>query len=118
MDYLSREAAPFGDALWEQIDTTIVETLKKYLVGRRFLPLYGPLGPGAQSVAVDSSDKDESFEDGVVQTTGRKFVELYSCTKIFRYSGETWKPAREPACQWIFPQRPARHRPAQRLRIS
>lgn len=83
MDYLSREAAPFGDALWEQIDTTIVETLKKYLVGRRFLPLYGPLGPGAQSVAVDSSDKDESFEDGVVQTTGRKFVELVQLYEDF-----------------------------------
>ena len=51
MDYLSREAAPFGDALWEQIDTTIVETL--------------------------------SFEDGVVQTTGRKFVELVQLYEDF-----------------------------------
>lgn len=76
MDYLARTTAPFGDDLWEQIDNTVVEAAKKCIVGRRFLPLYGPLGAGIQGVNVDAQTKEEEFEDDFVRTTGRKFVEL------------------------------------------
>lgn len=76
MDYLARTTAPFGDDLWEQIDSTVIDTAKKTMVARRFLPLYGPLGAGAQGVNIDLQSKEEAFEDGFVRTQGRKYVEL------------------------------------------
>ncbi|MEF9918604.1 MAG: family 1 encapsulin nanocompartment shell protein [Eubacterium sp.] len=76
MDYLARTTAPFGDEIWEQIDHTVIETAKKYLVGRRFLEIYGPLGAGTQAVSVDSTEKDETIEDGFATITGRKLIEL------------------------------------------
>lgn len=76
MDYLARESAPFSAALWEKIDRAVVDNAKKHMVCRRFLSLYGPLGPGASTVAVDGPAKTEALEDGVGRVTGRRLVEL------------------------------------------
>lgn len=76
MDYLGRESAPCDAALWEKIDTTVVETMRKNLVGRRFLTIFGPLGASAQSIQIDQCTRDESTEDGIVKTSGRKFQEI------------------------------------------
>lgn len=65
MDYLSRESAPFGAELWAKIDEAVIGTAKKHLVCRRFLDLYGPLGPGASTVAVDGAAKSEELEEGL-----------------------------------------------------
>ena len=46
MDYLARESAPFSSEIWERIDNAVIENLKRHLVCRRFLSLYGPLGAG------------------------------------------------------------------------
>lgn len=76
MKYLSRDAAPFGDEFWTSIDRVVNEAASKKLIGRKFLPIYGPLGPGAIGIHTDKSNREEVFEDGVVCTTGRKFSEI------------------------------------------
>ena len=76
MDYLSREGAPLPADLWNKIDATIVSTAKSALVGRRFLPLYGPLGVGVQSINIDQYGNVSETEGSPSITTGRQYVEL------------------------------------------
>ncbi|MCF6095455.1 bacteriocin family protein [Thermovorax subterraneus] len=49
-DYLNRSQSPLTEEQWEIMENAVVETAKKYLVGRRFLSLYGPLGAGVQYI--------------------------------------------------------------------
>ncbi|MBI6546596.1 MAG: encapsulin, partial [Cyanobacteria bacterium NC_groundwater_1444_Ag_S-0.65um_54_12] len=51
--FLNREESPLNTQDWEQIDNTIVESAKRVLTGRRFLPIFGPLGVGIQDVDYD-----------------------------------------------------------------
>lgn len=76
MDYLGREGAPFSEGLWQSIDEAVVSSASKLLIGRRFLPVFGPVGPGATNINIDSNAKTEKFEDGVVMTAGRQIVEI------------------------------------------
>ena len=76
MDYLARESAPFSPETWEKIDSAVIDNAKKHMVCRRFLNIYGPLGPGASTVPVDGPNKAESPENGLGRITGRKLVEL------------------------------------------
>lgn len=76
MDYLARETAPFSSGIWAQIDDTVIGTIKKHLVCRRFLNLFGPLGAGTHTVSVDSPTKNEQLENGFGTITGRKILEL------------------------------------------
>lgn len=75
MDYLGRSASPFDEAFWNKIDGAIVDAARKHLVGRRFLDIFGPLGAGASSVAYDKKVEEE-FEEGIVKTSGRAYVEI------------------------------------------
>lgn len=75
MGYLSRDAAPFSEELWRAIDDVVVGAARATLTGRRFLHLYGPLGPGARSIEIDEAGAvEETTEDGLITTSGRKFV--------------------------------------------
>lgn len=77
MDFLSKGSAPFSEELWSKIDSAVVETAKRALVGRRFLSLYGPLGSGVLSVPVDDLNAREYEDDGVmVRSAGRTFKEI------------------------------------------
>jgi uncharacterized linocin/CFP29 family protein len=77
MSYLSRAESPIPAELWDQIDNAVVSTAKKTLVGRRFLHIFGPLGIGAESIHIDDVDSvTEVYEDGLMVTKGRKFVEI------------------------------------------
>lgn len=71
LDFLSRNDAPFSAELWAEMDTAAVEAARRALVGRRFMPLYGPLGPGADAVHVDAPAKQEVLEDGLGVMQGR-----------------------------------------------
>src|SRR5918995_477046 len=44
---------------WEELDQTVFESVKKQLVGRRFIDIYGPLGEGVQSVTNDIYENPE-----------------------------------------------------------
>ncbi len=77
MDYLSRESSPVEAGVWEQIDAAVVRAARNVLTGRRLLHLFGPLGPGVDSINVDDTfTKDEVIEDGFITTKGRKLVEI------------------------------------------
>lgn len=58
--YLQREAPPFGNQIWEQIDTAVVEAARSQLGGRRLLVVEGPFGLGLKSV----SRRDEQVKAG------------------------------------------------------
>ena len=53
-DYLMRDEAPLTAEEWARLDELVVQVARKMLVGRRFLPLCGPLGAGVQTVALDT----------------------------------------------------------------
>lgn len=76
MDYLSRQSAPFDDDLWQRIDTAVVEAARETLVGRRFLPFFGPVGPGLNAAEVSSPQKQEVFKDGFSIMEGRQLLRV------------------------------------------
>lgn len=76
MDYLSRQAAPFSEELWAEIDKAVVGSVKETLVGRRFMPFFGPAGPGLNAVEISSPEKEESFKDGFSIMEGRRLVRV------------------------------------------
>ena len=49
-DLMMRSVAPIDEALWAKIDEMVLTVVKKTLVGRRFLPMVGPLGWGVEQV--------------------------------------------------------------------
>lgn len=49
-DYLQRDQAPLTGGQWAEIDRIVVQTAQSALVGRRFLTLAGPFGPGVEVV--------------------------------------------------------------------
>jgi len=49
-DYLLRDQAPLSDAEWAQVDSVAQETARRALVGRRIVPVLGPLGAGVEVV--------------------------------------------------------------------
>lgn len=76
-DYLARDGAPLTPELWNAIDAAVVDAAKETLTGRRFIPLHGPLGPGADAVAIDTpGKKQEAFEDGFAVMQGRQLQQL------------------------------------------
>lgn len=77
MSYLARESAPISAELWQKIDAAVVDTARKTLTGRRFLHIFGPLGVGIESIAVDQAGKVEEVEnEGFISTNGRKYAEI------------------------------------------
>lgn len=94
MDYLARNDAPVSGSLWEKIDKTVVDVAGKVLYGRRVIPLFGPLGIGVTSIAVDTTDKlAEVDKDGVIMTAGRKFEEIPTLYEDFTLSARDMEGA-------------------------
>jgi uncharacterized linocin/CFP29 family protein len=52
-EYLQRDQAPFGPAEWAAIDEAVVRTAQSVLIGRRFITLVGPFGPGVEALPND-----------------------------------------------------------------
>jgi uncharacterized linocin/CFP29 family protein len=86
-----RKDAPFGEEVWSAIDAAVVAAAKQVLVGRRFLPFTGPLGPGTQAIPIDKlSDIDQGAvsifgeEDAAVaHVSARHWVQLPLLYKDF-----------------------------------
>lgn len=76
MDYLGRNAAPFTEELWQQIDEAVVGTARESLVARRFLPFFGPVGPGLNAAEVSCPCKEEVFKDGFSIMEGRRLMRV------------------------------------------
>lgn len=76
MDYLAKDDAPFDEELWGRINTTVIDAAKSTMTARRFLPLYGPLGPGVTAAAIDSPDRQEVMQDGFAAFEGRSYTQV------------------------------------------
>lgn len=87
MDYLARESADLSVELWNRIDDTVIGTARKQLTCRRFLKVFGPLGAGATTVAVDGVGKEEVLEDGIGRIAGRTQLELPLFYEDFKLLG-------------------------------
>lgn len=94
MDYLARESAPFSQEFWSHIDNAAVSALKKHLICRRFLSLFGPLGAGTSMVAVDGMEKEEILDSGIGRISGRRQIELPLFYEDFLL---TWRDIEEAA---------------------
>lgn len=65
--WLQRDTVPLSREQWQEIDRIVIETGRNSLTGRRFIPIYGPLGPGFQTVALQEF---EGTYPGQVDFTG------------------------------------------------
>jgi uncharacterized linocin/CFP29 family protein len=91
-DYLLREQAPLTSEQWERIDAAVEDTGRRALVGRRIVPVSGPLGGGVQVVpeyvfrGTDRGGVDLLGESdtGVVRASERRFLPLPLLYKDFR----------------------------------
>lgn len=55
MDVLNHTDSPLHEQEWETVLSRVTAVVRRNLVARRFLTLFGPLGAGLQMVAVDRS---------------------------------------------------------------
>lgn len=53
-DFLQRDQAPLTGDQWTALDQAVVQTAQAMLVGRRFLELVGPFGPGVEALPHDT----------------------------------------------------------------
>ncbi|MDI6601208.1 MAG: family 1 encapsulin nanocompartment shell protein [Thermoanaerobacteraceae bacterium] len=81
-DYLSREASPFSTEQWAAIDQAAVNAAKSVLVGRKFIPLFGPVGPGTFVVP---KDKLVEGEGDIIGSSGKTFIPLNTIYRDFVY---------------------------------
>ncbi len=114
MEYLARDAAPFSNALWQSIDSAVVASARETLVGRRFLPFYGPLGAGVEYVRVDSLSKAEQHEDGLAIFTGRG---LYQLPLMYEDFWLYWRDLQHSAAKGMAEDLSAARAAAQRLAL-
>lgn len=92
MDFLMRDDAPLNEQEWQALDAMVVSTARAGLVGRRFIHIYGPLGPGAQAVFVDrlsnvvagAMDTYGEADAKQIEPAGRQVIALPLLYKDFR----------------------------------
>ena len=68
--FLHRKDAPFGDAVWQQIDQTVIEAAKSQLCGRRVIKIQGPYGLGFKALATSDCPVEEKLPEGVQMAAG------------------------------------------------
>jgi uncharacterized linocin/CFP29 family protein len=56
MPDFSDDDNPLTDAECQEVNSVVVDTGRKRLVGRRLIDIYGPLGPGIQTIVHDYFD--------------------------------------------------------------
>jgi uncharacterized linocin/CFP29 family protein len=78
-NFLGREDAPISSEVWKVLDSTMAETAKSVLTGRRLLHLEGPYGLGLKAVPLPDSRADS----GII-TSG--FVPVSLIDRTFRLS--------------------------------
>jgi uncharacterized linocin/CFP29 family protein len=89
--FLDRDSVALSEAQWDRLQEVVVDTARRALVGRRFIPIYGPLGAGIQSVPKHEltgthegvADFTGEAECGTVRTSGARFLPLPIIHKDF-----------------------------------
>jgi len=78
--YLSRDDAPFGEAVWEALDGALIGAARSVLTGRRILDVEGPYGLGLKAVTAG----DREIEEGLAEpeaVTLRHIYRLFTIAK-------------------------------------
>lgn len=65
-DYLGRADAPISDGTWKQLDSTMIETAKSLLSGRRLIGIEGPFGFGLKVVPLSDVQVAEGITSSPV----------------------------------------------------
>ncbi|MCL4495542.1 MAG: bacteriocin family protein [Firmicutes bacterium] len=81
MDYLLREESPLTEREWAEVDEVVSRVIAAQIVGRRFLSLFGPMGPGVQVVPIDRSP---NFEIGGVDMIGQSNDAVTLSNRIYQ----------------------------------
>jgi uncharacterized linocin/CFP29 family protein len=89
--FLDHASSPLSQAQWEDVERAVFDTARNALVGRRFMPVFGPLGPGIQTVTLDQFDGAHmgeldltgEAECGTIRTAGVKHLTLPIIHKDF-----------------------------------
>lgn len=81
-DFLDRSSAPLSDEDWRQIDNIVVEVARRQLVGRRIIPVFGPLGAGAQDVDYDVF---AGTDEAVVSTLGESTDPVHARRRVHEH---------------------------------
>lgn len=92
MEFLDRKSAPFNEEEWRRLDEAVVSTARSLLVGRRFIDVLGPLGPGVYTMpytvfggrspaGIDMAGDDDRF---MVQAERRATINLPLLYKDFK----------------------------------
>jgi len=91
-DYLAREDAPLSAEDWGEIDKAVVESARKRLIGRRFINISGPLGPGAQVV---QNPKLSDISEDRIEVKERMNLTIPLIYKDFKLSWRDIESARQ-----------------------
>ena len=102
-DFLGHQDNPLREDEWNRLSETVTQVGRRSLVGRRFIDLYGPLGPGVQTVPYDeytgiskgAVDIVGEQETAPVFTDARKFKTIPIVYKDFLLHWRDIQAARE-----------------------
>lgn len=91
VEELLRADNPLSDAEWNRLQEVVVKVARRRLVGRRFIDLYGPLGPGVQTVKYErfnnatpgALDFQGSSSSGAIQVEASKYAPIPILYKDF-----------------------------------
>ncbi|MFL5319034.1 MAG: family 1 encapsulin nanocompartment shell protein [Myxococcaceae bacterium] len=68
-DFLGHAENPLREEEWARLNETVIQVARRSLVGRRLIDLYGPLGPGVQTVP---HDEYSGVSPGAVDIVGEQ----------------------------------------------
>lgn len=89
--FLERDTIPLTKEQWNQLDQLVIHTARRSLVGRRFISIHGPLGPGVHTVPLDEfegvyigeADISGEVECGMVRASRTRHIVLPIIHKDF-----------------------------------
>ncbi|MHB1587548.1 MAG: family 1 encapsulin nanocompartment shell protein [Acidiferrobacteraceae bacterium] len=89
--FLDRDSVSLTSRQWRALDDAVTRTARAALVGRRFIPLFGPLGAGTQAVPLqefEGTDNGEAdytgeAECGTVRPVSARYLPLPIIHKDF-----------------------------------
>lgn len=98
-----RDQAGLSDDVWAAIDAAVRGAAERTLVGRRFIAVTGPLGPGAQIVPVDQTSAggigaismSGEIEGGPIHEFDRRWAPLPIIARDFRLHWRDIEMARQ-----------------------
>lgn len=71
-NYLGRNDSPFGDTIWNLLDSVVIQAAKSVISGRRVLDIEGPYGFGLKQIPLE----DRVLTEGAVTISASKSISV------------------------------------------